>query len=108
MQCSVVVVIVVFVVIIVVVVVVVVVVVEAVAVAVAVAVVAAAAAVGDVVVVVVDIEAPSNHQKVAQNTQALTLLTSKCGSHHNGVHFRHIESASNRKKMVRTQVLLTF
>ena len=51
-----------------------------------------------VVVVVVDMESPSNHQKVAQNPQFLTLLTWKCASRHNGVHFFDIEWPSESSK----------
>ena len=35
---------------------------------------------------------------MARNPQFLTLLTSKCASRHNGVHFFDIESPSNRQK----------
>ena len=49
------------------------------------------AVVAVVVVVSVDIESPSNHRKVDQNPQFLTLFTSKCASRHNSVHFFDIE-----------------
>ena len=54
-----------------------------------------------VVVVIADIESPSNHQKIAQNPLFLRLLTSKCASRHNGVHFLDVESPWNRQKVVR-------
>ena len=43
---------------------------------------------------------------MAQNHQFLTLLTPKCASCHNGVHFFDIESPSNRQKVVRTPGVL--
>ncbi|MCO0615681.1 hypothetical protein M8756_20720, partial [Lutimaribacter sp. EGI FJ00015] len=57
------------------------------------------AAVIVVLVVVVDMESPSNHQKVPQNPEFLTLLTWKCASRHNGVHFFDIEWPSDRQKV---------
>ena len=48
----------------------------------------------------------SNHQKVAQNPQFLTLLTWKCASRHNGLHFFDIDWASDRPKVVRTWCVL--
>ena len=44
---------------------------------------------------------------MAQNPQFLTLLTSKCASRHNGVHFFDIDLPSNRQKVARTPGVLT-
>ena len=46
-------------------------------------------------------------KKVAQNPQFLTLLTWKCASRHNGLHFFDIEWPSDRPKVVRTPRVLT-
>ena len=43
---------------------------------------------------------------MSQNPQFLTLLTSKCASHHNGVHFFDIGWPSDRQKVVRTPGVL--
>ena len=42
---------------------------------------------------------------MAQNLQFLALLTWKCASHHNCMHFLDIESPSNRQKVVRTSLV---
>ena len=44
--------------------------------------------------------------KKAQNPQFLTLLTSKCASRHNGVHFFDTFSTSERQKVVREWCVL--
>ena len=44
--------------------------------------------------------------KKAQNHQILTLLTSKCASRHNGVHFFDTFSTSERQKVVREWCVL--
>ena len=43
--------------------------------------------------------ATSERQKVAQNLQFLTLLTWKCASRHNGVHFFDISTSKSGPKM---------
>ena len=48
-----------------------------------------------------DIDLPSNHQRVAQNPQFLTLVTSTCALRHSGVHFFDVDSPSNRQKVLR-------
>ena len=45
--------------------------------------------------------------KKAQNPQFFTLLTSKCASRHNGVHFFDTFSTSGRQKVVRDRQFLT-
>ena len=45
--------------------------------------------------------------KKAQNPQFFTLLTSKCASRHNGVHFFDTFSTSERQKVVRDRQFLT-
>ena len=45
--------------------------------------------------------------KKAQNTQFFTLLTSKCASRHNGVHFFDTFSTSEPPKVVRDRQFLT-
>ena len=42
-----------------------------------------------------------NHEKVCQNPEFLTLLTSKCASRHNGVHFLNTSTTSGRPKVAR-------
>ena len=49
----------------------------------------------------------SSRQKKAQNPQFFTLLTSKCASRHNGVHFFDTFSTSERQKVVRDRQFLT-
>ena len=44
--------------------------------------------------------------KKTQNPQFLTRLTSKCASHHNGVHFFDTFSTSQRPKVVREWCVL--
>ena len=46
--------------------------------------------------------------KKAQNPQFFTLLTSKCASRHNGVHFFDTFSTSEPPKVVRDRQFLTF
>ena len=49
----------------------------------------------------------SSRQKKAQNPQFFTLLTSKCASRHNGVHFFDTFSTSEPPKVVRDRQFLT-
>ena len=49
----------------------------------------------------------SSRQKKAQNPQFFTLLTSKCASRHNGVHFFDTFSTSELQKVVRDRQSLT-
>ena len=49
----------------------------------------------------------SSRQKKAQNPQFFTLLTSKCASRHNGVHFFDTFSTSQLPKVVRDRQFLT-
>ena len=51
-----------------------------------------------VVVAEVDIESPSNQQKMAQDPSFLTLLTSKFASRHTGVHFFDIATSKSALK----------
>ena len=46
------------------------------------------------------IESPSDHPKMAENPNILTLLTSKFASRHNGVHFFHISTSKSGPRMV--------
>ena len=48
-----------------------------------------------------------SRSKKAQNTQFFTLLTSKCASRHNGVHFFDTFSTSEPPKVVRDRQFLT-
>ena len=49
----------------------------------------------------------SEPQKVVRDRQFLTLLTSKCASRHNGVHFFDTFSTSEPPKVVRDRQFLT-
>ena len=59
-------------------------------------------------VAVLDIDAPSGHQKVAQDPQFLAYLTSTCASRQNSVHFFDMDWPSNRPKVVRTCAACAF